>query len=372
MKPVYADYAAATPTDPRVVKAMAPFFSDNFANPSSNHGYGLESRNHLRTATQTIAQFLNCQENELIYTSGGTESNNLAITGVAKANKSRGQHIITTAIEHPSILNVCQALEKDGWRVTYLPVSKSGLVDPDQLVEALTSETVLVSIHLANAEIGVIQHIAKLAGLAKKCGAYFHTDASQAAAFLELDVEKLGVDLLTFNGGKVYGPKGIAALFIRQNVQIFPIIYGSGQQNSLRSGTENMPGIIGLAEAAKIVLERRANDTKEIGQLRDRLEGELAKLPGVKINGANTPRLADCLSVTFNQAAVTNMVEYFDQHGIAVSSGSACSAKSTVDSHVLLAIGLTSKQIHQTVRISLGRQSTSEDINRILLAAKKI
>lgn len=372
MKLIYADFAAATPTNPRVVDAMAPFQTEIFANPSSIHGFGHAAWIELNTSSEKIAKFLNSKTEEIYYTSCGTESNNLALIGVAKANKKKGQHIITTSIEHPSVLSACKSLEKDGWKVTYLPVTKTGLVEEDELKKALSEETILVSINLANSEIGVIQNIAKLAKIAKSCGAYFHTDACQPATFLELDVEKLGVDLLSFNGSKMYGPKGIAVLYVREGVQIFPILYGGGQQQSLRSGTENVPGIVGLAKACEIAVERRQKDYKEICRLRDNLQSQLEKLPGVKINCATSTRLPNHLSVTLEQAKATNLVEAFDQHGIAVSSGSACSSSSIVDSQVLQAVGLTSEQIHQTVRISLGRQTDSSDIECIAKTTKLI
>lgn len=370
MKLIYADYAAATATDPRVVEAMAPFQMEIFGNPSSVHSYGRAADQAIIKSTQIVAKFLNSKPEEIYFTSGGTESNNLAIIGVAKASKDRGRHIITTAIEHPSVLNACRALAKDGWEVTYLSVTKDGLVEVGKLEKALTDKTFLVSIHLANSELGVIQNIAELAKVTKKHGAYFHTDASQAAAFLDLDVEKLGVDLLSFNGSKMYGPKGIAVLYVQERVQIFPIFYGGGQQNSLRSGTENVPGIVGLARACEIATKQREEDCNRVGQMRDQLQSQLQTLPGVKINCANSSRLHNHLSVTFGQATATNLVEAFDQQGIAVSSGSACSSSSIVDSQVLQSIGLTSEQIHQTVRISLGRSTTIQEIGRIVNAAK--
>lgn len=365
MKRVYADHAAATPTDPRVVGAMAAYHTETFGNPSSIHSFGRSAHDAIVESTQQISGFLNSKPEEIYFTSSGTESNNLASIGMAKANKTRGRHIVTSAIEHPSVLNACRALEKDGWKVTYLPVTTAGLVEADELKKALTEETILVSIHLANSEIGVIQNIAKLAKIAKSRGAYFHTDACQAAAFLELDVEKLGVDLLSFNGSKIYGPKGVAVLYVREGVQIFPILYGGGQQNSLRSGTENVPGIVGLATACEIVIGQRQKDCKEICRLRDNLQSQLEKLPDAKINCATSTRLPNHLSVTLEQAKATNLVEAFDQHGLAVSSGSACSSSSIVDSQVLQATGLTSEQIHNTVRISLGRQTDSSDIECI-------
>jgi len=367
---VYADYAAATPTDPRVIEAMQPYQTDFFGNPSSIHSFGRVTSDAVNNATKTIAKFLNTKEGEIVYTSCGTESNNLATLGVAKANKDRGRHIVTSAIEHPSILNACRALEKDGWEVTYLPVKSDGLIEAKLLDDAIKKETVLVSIHLANSEIGVVQDVAKLARISNKKGALFHTDACQAATYLDLNVKTLGVDLLTFNGSKMYGPKGVAALYVREGVNIFPIFYGGSQQKSLRSGTENVPGIVGLAKSCEIATEQQTKDSKRISAFRDNLEKELVKFPGVQINCMNTIRLPNHLSVTLNSAQATNLVEAFDTYGIAVSSGSACSAKTIVESYVLRSIGLTSEQIHKTVRVSLGRQTTNIEIKKIASVAK--
>ncbi|MDP3992836.1 MAG: cysteine desulfurase family protein [bacterium] len=370
MKLTYADYAAATPTDLRVVEAMAPYQTETFGNPSSSHSFGRSAHDAITESTQRIADFLNSNLEEVYFTSGGTESNNLAILGVAKANKTRGRHIVTTAIEHPSVLNACRVLEKDGWEVTYLPVTGDGLVETSELEKALKAETTLVSVHLANSEIGVVQNVAELVKITKSRGIYFHTDACQAATYLDLNVEKLGVDLLTFNGSKMYGPKGVAVLNVREGVQIFPILYGGGQQSSLRSGTENVPGIIGLATACQIAIEQRETDSKRIGQLRDDLQVQLEKVPGVIINCANSSRLPNHLSVTLTNATATNLVEAFDEQGVAVSSGSACSSKSLVDSKVLQSVGLTNEQIHKTIRISLGRQTSEKDTEVIELVAK--
>jgi cysteine desulfurase len=362
---IYADYAASTPTDPRVAEAMTPYLSEIFGNPSSIHSFGKLASQAVERATAKISNFLNSKPNEVIYTSCGTESNNLAVLGIAKANKERGKHIITSVIEHPSILNACRALEKDGWEVTYLPVTQQGIVESNSLKNALNKETVLVSIHLANSEIGVIQNVTELAKITKVHGAYFHTDACQAAVFLDLDVEKLGVDLLTFNGSKMYGPKGIAVLYVREGTQIFPIIYGGGQQQSLRSGTENVPGIVGLAASCDIASKQRTTDGEKIGALREQLQKELEKLQGVKVNCTESPRLPNHLSVTLAKAEATDLVKAFDEDGIAVSSGSACGSKSLTDSHILQSIGLTSDRIHKTVRITLGRPTQVSDITTI-------
>lgn len=369
---VYADYAAASPTDQRVVEAMEPFFSQAFGNPSSLHSIGRQASAAIDLAKKDLAKFLNCLTSEIIFTSSGTESNNLAILGLAKANKNQGNHLITTNIEHPSVLNAFRSLAKEGWQVSYLPVNQQGLIEPAQLEKAITTKTVLVSIHLANSEIGVIQDIPALAKIARTKDIYFHTDACQAAAYLDLAVTKLDVDLLSFNGSKIYGPKGVAALYVKQNLPIFPIFYGGGQQESLRSGTENVPGIVGLARAVKIITQQRAADFQQVKQLRDQLQTNLNDQPGLRVNLADSERLPNHLSLTFTGLIDQSLVALFDREGICLSSGSACSAKSLVDSHVLAALGLSSNEIQATVRLSLGRSSSKDQLNRIVQAAQKI
>lgn len=362
---VYADYAAATPTDPHVVAAMAPFFTKVFGNPSSAHSPGRSAFEAVELARVKIADFLHCLPEEAYVTSSGTESNNLALLGIARANRQHGNHIITSVIEHPSIINACRALERDGFQVTYLPVTKKGLVDPMALKRAITSKTILVSIHLANSELGVIQDVEKLSRITRGRHILFHTDACQAANFLELDVQKLGVDLLTFNGSKIYGPKGVAVLFVREGVTIFPIIYGGGQEKSLRSGTENVPAIIGLAKATELVQANQNKDVTRVGKLRDQLQGKLTKLPNLTINVATSPRLPNHLSVQIGQKNGRDLVRELDERGIAVSAGSACSSKSLTESYVLTAIGLTSDQANSSIRISLGRPSTKQQTDAI-------
>lgn len=368
MKPreVYADYAAATPTDPAVVEAMAPFWQEKFANPSSIHFAGSRAYQALDSSRRVVASFLNCQSNEVTFTSGGTESNNLAIIGLARANKNRGNRIVTTKIEHPSVLNSCKFLEKEGWRVKYLTPNEKGLISPDLIKRSITGSTVLVSVHLANSEIGVVQDIPAIAR-AINGRAYFHTDACQATPYLSLDVVRLGVDLLTLNSTKAYGPKGVGALFVSSKVPIYPLSYGGGQEEGLRSGTENLVGIVGFAKALEIITKNREKEYRRIKTLRDSLQKELSKIYELRINVAKSPRLPNHLSVTLLNED-SNLVEDLSKKGIAVSAGSACGARELVPSHVLQAIGLTEIEIHQTVRISLGRLSNATEIRRIVQA----
>jgi cysteine desulfurase len=371
-KAVYADYAAITPIDDRVILAMNEA-SRQYGNPSSRHSYGRTSRKLLDKSRQTVAQFLSCSDAEVTFTASGTESNNLAVLGIARANKARGNHIVTSSIEHPSVINACRALERDGFKVTYLPVNSNGVVDPAKLQEALTDETILVSIHLANSEIGVVQDIPALSEIIRThSSARFHTDACQAAAYTDLNVQKLGVDSLTFNGTKLYGPRGIAALYVKEGTDIFPLVYGGGQEKSLRSGTENIPAIVGLSAALEIVVENRDSEGRRIEKLRDTLEDQLSRQSGISINANQGRRLPNYLSITLVNCRESDVVRAMDERGVAVSSGSACSSKSLTDSHVLKAIGLTNEQMNRTLRITLGRGTVESDIEKIVLTVAEI
>lgn len=349
---------------------MLPYWQGEFGNPSSLHRFGTRAATAQDEARASVVGFINAKPGEIVFTSSGTESNNLAVLGVAKANRKRGRHIITTEIEHPSIQNCCRALERDGYLMTYLPVNNNGLIKLAEFKKALRPETILATVHLANSEIGVIQDIANLSKLARANNTYFHTDACQATAYLRLDVRKLGVDLLSFNGSKMYGPKGIAALYVREGVEIFPIFYGGGQQGSLRSGTENLPGIVGLAKACEIAARRRTADSRRVATLRDQLQKSL-EAAGCTINVKTAPRLPNHLSVVVPTDRA-DVVAALDRFGVAASSGSACSERSLVESHVLTAIGLTSDQAHKTTRISLGRLTTKADCQKVIAAVEKI
>jgi len=368
---VYADYAAATPIDRAVLRAMEPMWREVFANPSSVHSSGERAFLFLQKARSDVANFLSCREEEVVFTSGGTESNNLAIIGAARANRSRGRHIVTSSIEHPSVLNACRFLEKEGWEVTYVDPTPNGLIKPESIKKALQSSTTIVSVHLANSEIGVVQDIASISRIVNG-NAILHSDACQATPFLPLNVNQLGVDLLTMNGSKAYGPKGVGALYVRQGIEIFPISYGGGQEGGLRSGTENMPGIVGFATALMIINKSRSHDVGSIGALRDNLEEKLSQLEGVRINVKHSPRLPNHLSITLAGAGSENLVESMSRQGVEVSAGSACGARELVPSHVLSAIGLSPEQIHRSIRITLGRPTTASDIEKIFFAVKAV
>ena len=369
---VYADYAATTPTDKAVVDAMTPYMTDFYGNPSSIHIFGQEAHEAIVKASVIIASYLNCSEEELYYTSSGTESNNMAIIGVAKAMKNIGKHIITSEIEHPSVLNTCKSLEKDGWKVTYLKVNKDGLVNIDDFKKAITKETVFATIHMVNNEIGVIQPIKELAQIANKNKIIFHTDACQALAYIKIDIKDLGVDLLSFNGGKIYGPKGVAVLFIKESTPIFPIIYGGGQQKSLRSGTENVSGIVGISKAIELLDDNLNADVLKVKKYRDCFESELKNIPNVKINIPDSPKVVNLSSVIVGNIDAKSLLEKLNNMGIAISAGAACSAKSQTGSYILKAIGLTDKEANSTIRVSFGRFTTNEDCTIVVNAIKSI
>lgn len=365
---IYADYAAATPTDPAVVRAMEPYWSRVSGNPSSSHREGEKAAVALRDSRQTIARFLKAEPEEVYFTGSGTESNNLALLGVMRANRRRGNHLITSAIEHPSILNACRALERDDFKVTYLPVDHRGLINSEDLSKAITVKTVLISLHLANSEIGVIQDLAKISALARKRNVFIHTDACQAAPYLDLSTRKFGLDLLTFNGSKLYGPKGIGVLFVAGRVNIFPLIYGGGQERSLRSGTENLPAIVGLAKAVELITKWRDQESARIKNLRDQLQHMLYKNEKIKINFPNNSRLPNHLSITLDRAKNRDLVSELSERGIAVSTGSACSSRSLSQSHVLTALGFSSQQANATLRLTLGRWTISDEVRKIAKA----
>lgn len=369
-KPIYFDYASATLTDSRVVKAMLPYFTDNFGNPSSSHNFGKSANQAVENSKKNLAKFINCLPEEIIFTSGGTESNNLALIGILRANKNRGKHIVTSNIEHPSIQNTCRALEKDGFKVTYVAVERNGQIDLNKLTKAIHPDTVLVSTFYGNSEIGSLNPIREMAKICHTRGVVFHVDACQVMSYLKVDVRNLGVDLLTFNGSKMAGPKGVGVLFVKKGLDIYPIIYGGGQQASLRSGTENVPGIVGISKAAQIVKQKY--NFKRVKNLRDNLEKKLSKIPGLRVNLAGENRLPNHLSLTFLHGRNRNYVREFNDRGIALSAGSACSAKSLVESHVLTGIGLTPLETHNTVRITLGCQTTRAECEQLLKVITKI
>lgn len=366
MPPVYLDYHATTPVDPQVVDAMLPFFTERFGNPASKqHAFGWQAQDAVETARKQVAALINASANELIFTSGASESNNLAIKGVACARKDRGDHLITVVTEHKSVLDSCARLEKDGWKVTRLPVSRDGLVDLDQLRAALTDRTVLVSVMAANNEIGVLQPLQEIAAVVHGRGAVLHSDAAQAFGKVPLDVTALGVDLLSLTAHKCYGPKGAGALYVRRQrpkVAIECQIDGGGHEGGLRSGTLNVPGIVGLGACAEIARQKLPEESRRLAAMRDRLlHGLSGALPGVRVNGSLERRLPHNLHVSFE--GVEGEALLMALGDLAVSTGSACSSGSQAPSHVLQAIGAVGGSASASIRFGLGRWTTDADID---------
>ncbi len=385
-KEIYLDNAATTPVREDVIEAMLPYFSDKFGNPSSFHSAGKVAKDAMETSRETIAKILNCRTAEIIFTAGGAESDNLAILGAARANKDYGKHIITSKIEHPAVLESCKKLEKEGFEVTYLPVDKEGMVKLDELKKALRKDTILVSIMYANNEIGTIQPIAEITKIIRdykkeaprlRSGdiniPFFHTDACQAAGALEMDAARLGVDMLTFNGSKIYGPKSIGVLYIKKGVKVEPLIFGGGQEHKMRSGTENVPAIIGLAKALQLAQADREKENARLIVLRDYFIKEALKnISGARLNGSAKTRLPNNINISVPRVEGEAMVLYLDSYGIYVSTGSACSSASLKPSHVLLALGLSHDMAHNSLRFTLGRKTARADLNYVLEVLPKI
>jgi cysteine desulfurase len=372
---IYLDYAATTPLDPRVLEAMMPYMTEHFGNPNSIHSFGREARRAIDEAREKIAQLLNCQPSEIVFTSGGTESDNLALRGVAEAYRHKGNHIVTTAIEHHAVLRTCKALEDMGFFVTYLPVDEHGLVSPEQVAEAVNERTILVSVMHANNEIGTIEPIAEIvrAVKEKRPDTIVHTDAVQTVGHIPVDIQELGVDLLSFSAHKFYGPKGIGVLFVRKGVRLVPQITGGGQERNRRSGTENVAAIVGMAKALELAVEEMPTELPRLQALRDELiTGVLSRIPETRLNGHPTLRLPHNANFSFRGIEGEALLLQLDLNGIAASSGSACSSGSLEPSHVLLALGLDYELAIGSLRITLGRFTTREHILRLLDLLPKV
>lgn len=369
MANIYLDNASTTPVDPEVRKAMDRYFSVSYGNPSSLNKLGLEARHAVEDARSSVAGILGCKLTEVIFTSGGTESNNLAVQGAARANKAKGKHIITTMIEHSSVLNACKHLESEEYSVTYLKVDKEGFVDVNEIEKAIRKDTILISVGYVNSEIGTIQDIASIGAIARKHKVVFHTDACQAAGYLELNVDRLKVDLMTLNGAKIYGPKGVGVLYKRTGVGMKPLFFGGEQEFGLRAGTENVPAIVGFAKALELSEKKKVQEAKRTSDLRDYLIQELLKMPGTKLNGPRD-RVANNVNVSFTGIEGESLVLMLNDDGFYVSTGSACSSRSSEPSYVLTAIGLPYKDARSALRITLGRMTTKSDIEGFLRALK--
>ena len=367
---IYLDNGASTRTDPRIVEAMLPYFTERYGNASSLHSYGEEAKEALSGSREKIADFINAKSSELVFTSSGTESNNLAMKGIAYANKDKGRHIIVSSIEHDCVLNSCRWLEEQGFSVTYLPVDRHGLVNPAALSSSIRKDTVLVSVMHANNEIGTIEPIEELGKICRENGVYFHTDACQSFGKLPIDTARQNIDLMTINSHKVYGPKGVGALYIKEGVKISPLLHGGGHEFGLRSSTENVAGIVGFAKAVGLCSAELDTEPERLANLRDRIIESAEGLRGAYLNGHRTLRLPSNVNLGFHGLegdAITLMLKLNDS-GIAVSTGSACSSNqaASTPSHVLLAIGLNPVEARGALRVSLGRYNTKEDVDALI------
>lgn len=364
---IYLDHAATTPVKREVLEAMLPCFSEKFGNPSSIYSIGRESRKALDEARDQVANAIGAQPKEIYFTSGGSESDNWALKGVAYANKSKGNHIITSSIEHHAIHNACKYLENDGFEITYLPVDSNGLISIDDLKEAIRPATTLISIMFANNEIGTIQPIKEIGKVAREKGIYFHTDAVQAMGNIPINVDDLDIDLLSLSAHKFYGPKGIGALYVRKNVKITSFIQGGGQEKGRRAGTENVAGIVGLGKAIELAVQNLDSYNSKLLHLRDKLiKNVMERIPFVRLNGDPVRRLPGNVNFSFEFIEGESLLLMLDMKGIAASSGSACSSGSLDPSHVLLAIGLSHETAHGSLRLTIGDDNTEEHINYVL------
>jgi cysteine desulfurase len=367
MKRIYLDYAATTPMRSEVLEAMQPYLTEVFGNPSSIYSYGHEAKAGVDKARTAVASLLGAREEEIVFTGGGTEADNFAIKGIGFANRSKGNHIITSSIEHHAVLETCQFMETQGFAVTYLQVDKYGMVDPDDVKNAITPETILITIMHANNEIGTIQPISEIGRIAREAGVYFHTDAVQTAGHIPSDVNELNVDMLSTSAHKLYGPKGVGALYLRKGTRIVPLIHGGEQENNRRASTENVAGIVGFGKAAELAkLELKVESTR-IAAMRDRLVNSLEKnIDEIQLNGHRTRRLPNNINLTVAYTEGESIVLNLDLKGICASTGSACTSSSLEPSHVLVAIGLPQEIAYSSFRITLGKWNTDEDIDRVI------
>jgi cysteine desulfurase len=367
MENIYLDYAASTPVDPLVVNEMSLYYNDIYGNPSSIHQQGQSAREAIDEARDKVARLIGAKSTEIIFTSGGSESNNLALKGIALAQKDKGNHIITSNIEHPSVANTCKSLETSGFRVTLIPVDEYGMVNPDDVKKAITPRTILISIMHANNEIGTIQPLSEISAIARDAGVYLHADAVQTTGHIEVDVEKMGIDMLSISAHKLYGPKGVGALYLRNGVNIIPLIHGGGQENGYRSGTENIAGIAGFGKAAELAKEELVDEIKrEIG-LRNYLIHELSnRIDNVKLNGHPEKRLPNNSNISIDGINSADLLLSLDSQGIYISTGSACIALESEPSHILTAIGLSPAMARSALRLTIGRWTTRQQIDRVI------
>lgn len=368
MRKVYLDHSATTPVRPEVAELMMTYLTTHYGNPSSIHSFGREAKKALETAREQVASLIGADNpSEIIFTSGGTEADNLAILGVAYAYAKKGKHLITSTIEHHAVLDTFKYLEKQGFKVTYVPVDSEGLVNPQDVEEAITDETTLISIMHVNNEVGTIQPIEEIGKIARSRGIIFHSDGVQSAGKIPVDVNKLNVDLFTVSSHKIYGPKGVGCLYVRKGVRIEPQLHGGGQERKRRPGTENLPGIVGFGKAAELIAQELEQEMVRQTELRDMLiDGILEKIPHVKINGHREKRIPGNVNVSIQYVEGESLLLSLDMKGICASSGSACTSGSLDPSHVLLAMGIPHEIAHSSLRMTLGRDNTKEDIQYVL------
>lgn len=370
---IYMDHSATSPVDREVFEAMKPYFVDYFGNASTLYSLGRDARKAMESARAQVASLIGGKPEEIIFTSGGTESDNIAIKGTAYRLKDKGNHIITSAIEHPAVEETCKYLEKNGFEVTYLPVYEEGIVRVSDLKDAITDKTILITIMHANNEIGTIQPVAEIGKIARERKIYFHTDAVQTVGKIPVNVEELNVDILSLSAHKLYGPKGIGALYIRKGVRLEPIIHGGGHEKGIRPGTENISGIVGLGKACEIAARDLEKNSKSLTNLRDKLIDEvLNSVEKSYLNGHRTKRLPNNVNFRFTGIEGESLVLHLDSKGIAASTGSACSSKKLEPSHVLMAIGLEEVDAHGSLRLTLGKENTEEDVDHAIESIKEV
>jgi len=374
MRRIYLDHSATTPVDPEVAALMMTYYTEKYGNPSSVHGFGREAKQGLEEARRQVAELIGATPQEITFTSGGTEADNLAIMGTAEAMRKKGKHLITSAIEHHAVLETCEYLAKNGFELTVIPVDAEGLVSVEDVRKAVRPDTILISVMHANNEVGAIQPIVEIGNLAKELGITFHVDAVQSLGKIPINVKEMNIDLLTISSHKIYGPKGVGALYIRKGVRIVPMAHGGSQEKKRRAGTENTPGIIGFGKACELIGKRMAEDVKHQIKLRDKLmNGIVERIEYVKVNGpTGEKRLSNNVNVSIRFVEGESLLLSLDMLGIAASSGSACTSGALDPSHVLLAMGLIHEIAHGSLRFSLGRQNTEEEIDYVLEQLPKI
>jgi cysteine desulfurase len=367
MRRIYLDHAATTPTRPEVVQAMLPYFTNAFGNASSIYSYGREARGAVEEARTKVVELIGARSEEIIFTNGGTEADNYALKGVAYANEKKGNHIITTSIEHHAVMEVCKFLGRRGFKITYLPVDEYGLVDPDDVKRAITDKTILISVMHANNQVGTIEPVEEIGEIAREAGVCFHTDAVQTLGHIPVNVDKLKVDLLAISAHKLYGPKGVGVLYVRKGTKLVPLMHGGEQEKRRRAGTENVPAIVGLGKAVELAGREMGKEVEQLAYLRDKLiKGLMEKIDHIRLNGHPTRRLPNNVNLSVDFVEGESLLLSLDLEGICASTGSACGSASPEPSHVLLALGIPPEQAHGSLRFTLGRENTETDMERVL------